>query len=299
MGVAAHSGVNYQAAIAQNPLLVQGAVITKAVISGNGSFSIQLQATMNIVYSYGGAMMFANFMAEMRRPKDFIKGMYLAQLLIFFIYLMYGLFMYAYQGQFVVNPANQGINPYGWQTALNIISLVSALIAAALYGNVGIKVLYNGFLKQIFTSLPELETKKGRIVWTFLVIIYWAFAYVVASAIPQFSTLVSLVGALCILQFTYTFPPLVKIGLDMHVGAMKADGPYDPVTRQTNRLDTWHQRSRWTRGFADKWLSNSLNFIYFLASLTTAVLGIYASIVNLIAAYANGTNPAFSCNANI
>lgn len=38
---------------------------------------------MQIVYSYGGAMMFVNFMAEMRRPFDFIKGMALAQIVIF------------------------------------------------------------------------------------------------------------------------------------------------------------------------------------------------------------------------
>lgn len=35
-------------------------------------------------------MIFPELMAEMRRPRDFIKGMALAQLLIFVVYLVYG-----------------------------------------------------------------------------------------------------------------------------------------------------------------------------------------------------------------
>ena len=298
MGVVAHSSPNYTAAFSQNKVPM-GPVITQTVISGKQNFSLQLQATMNIVYSYGGAMMFVNFMAEMRRPKDFIKGMALAQLLIFTVYLLYGLFVYAYQGQFVINPANQGVNPYGWQTALNVISLASGLIAAGLYGNVGIKVVYKGFLKYIFKELPELETGRGRLVWTILVIVYWGVAYVVASAIPQFSTLTALVSSICILQFSYTFPPLIRIGLDMHLGAIKGDGLYDPITRRTNRIDTWWQTSRWIRGFKDRWHANCAHFVLFLASLTTAALGMYASVQLLIQAYAGGTNGAFNCKANI
>ena len=30
---------------------------------------------MNMVFAYGGAMIFPEFMAEMRRPMDFWKGM--------------------------------------------------------------------------------------------------------------------------------------------------------------------------------------------------------------------------------
>lgn len=44
---------------------------------------------MQIVYSYGGAMMFVNFLAEMRRPFDFWKGMICAQLVIFVWYVSY------------------------------------------------------------------------------------------------------------------------------------------------------------------------------------------------------------------
>jgi len=42
-------------------------------------------------------------MAEMRRPMDFLKSMALAQLFITVVYMFFGLFVYSYQGQFVVN----------------------------------------------------------------------------------------------------------------------------------------------------------------------------------------------------
>ena len=75
---------------------------------------------MQAVYSYGGAMLFVEFMAEMRRPFDFWKGMVLAQAFIYVVYMFFGLFVYSYQGQYVLNPANQGIGNYALQTATNV-----------------------------------------------------------------------------------------------------------------------------------------------------------------------------------
>ncbi|CAH2353035.1 hypothetical protein CLIB1423_09S01354 [[Candida] railenensis] len=271
-------------------------VVTQAVISGAGStsFQNQLSACMNIVYAYGGAMVFIEFMSEMKRPRDFIKGMACAQLFIFTCYLLFGLIVYHYQGQFVVNPANQGISHYGWQTATNIISLLSAIIAGGLYGNVGIKVFYTSFIQKIMNA-PDLHTKKGRVVWTILVILYWGLAFVVASAIPEFSYLTSLVGSVCILQFTYTFPPIMQFGLDLQIAAMQGDGPYDPVNKVANRVDSWKNLSRWVRAYKVNWLRNTFHIMFFLASLATAGLGIYTSGEEFASSFADGVTTSFTC----
>lgn len=311
MGMVAHSPPNYVAAAGTSLVGVNGnaPVVTHAVISGaGGNFKAQLNATMNIVYAYGGAMVFIEFMAEMKRPMDFIKGMAMAQSLIFTCYLLYGLFVYAYQGQYVVNPANQGVSVYGWQTALNIISLLSALIAAGLYGNVGIKVVYNTFVRKVFHG-PDLNSKKaamtvpgiglelnvGRVIWIPTVVVYWGIAYVVATAIPNFSALTGLVGAVCILQFTYTFPPIMKFGLDFQLSAMKADGPYDPVTKQSNRIDTWKDASRWIRAYRDRWALHTFHILFFLASAATAALGIFSSAELLASSFKTTTLTSFTC----
>jgi hypothetical protein len=80
-------------------------------------------------------------MAEMKRPKDFLTAMWFAQAFIYFWYMFYGLFLYGYQGQYVVNPSYLGIGSYGLQTTGNVFAMVSAVIAAALYGNIGVKGL--------------------------------------------------------------------------------------------------------------------------------------------------------------
>lgn len=53
-------------------------------------------------------MIFPEIMAEMRRPRDFIKGMAVAQILIITVYLLYGCFVYSYQGQYTLSVAYQG-----------------------------------------------------------------------------------------------------------------------------------------------------------------------------------------------
>jgi hypothetical protein len=54
-------------------------------------------------------------------------------------YVTFGMVVYGFQGQFSFNPAMQGLSPCNWQTAVNIIFLFAGLIAACLYGNIGVK----------------------------------------------------------------------------------------------------------------------------------------------------------------
>lgn len=131
----------------------------------------------------------------------------IADVFIWFCYMFFGLFVYSYQGQYAYNPVMQGLSPYAWQTATNIMNIVTGLIAAALYGNVGLKVVYVEILQELCHA-PPLTTKAGKILWVVLIPLYWAIAFVVCAAIPQFSYISGLVGAVCILQFTYTVSSL-------------------------------------------------------------------------------------------
>lgn len=47
------------------------------------------------VFSYGGAMIFTEFMAEMRRPRDFWKAAFFSQLFCYLMYMFFGLFCYS------------------------------------------------------------------------------------------------------------------------------------------------------------------------------------------------------------
>lgn len=96
MGVAAHSPPLYSAAAASagysvNPALVTAnaagvfpAVTHSAGLPDPANFGASVNGLMQAVYAYGGAMLFTEFMSEMKRPYDFLKGMWGAQ---FFIYI--------------------------------------------------------------------------------------------------------------------------------------------------------------------------------------------------------------------
>ncbi|MCJ1341661.1 hypothetical protein MMC09_006957 [Bachmanniomyces sp. S44760] len=292
MGVAANSPPNYAAALAQNEA-VQGPIIHYAGVPDSVPFSGQVVGLMQAVYSYGGAMLFVEFMSEMKRPWDFWKGMLCAQTFIFVVYLFFGIFVYAYQGQFVIITVNQGLSPFSWQTVTNIIGLISSLIAAALYGNIGIKIIYANILQEFF-KFPSLQSKRGKILFGATVPIYWSLAFIVCSAIPNMTNFSGLIAAACILQFSYTFPPMLMMGFMIKKAAILPEETFDPQTGELHRVDGGMKR--WARGAKKHIFLNTWNLVFFLGSAATAVLGIYSAVTGLITTFA--TNPAivsFSC----
>ena len=99
---------------------------------------------------------------------------------------------------------------------------------------------------------------KGRIIFGSTVIIYWFIAWIIAVGVPSLSALITLVGSAFILQFTYTFPPILCCGFWMQYDAMKGDNPWVPgMEPGTNRIDTWKDKSRWARGFRKYWYAKA------------------------------------------
>jgi len=97
------------------------------------------------------------------------------------------------------------------------------------------------------------------------------------------------------MQFTYTFPPIMRFGYDVITDAMAADQPYVQGNGLQSRVDTWRQWSRWKRVcfiltvdkfllayifcslkqglFGGRWYFKLFNLIIFLGGLVTACLG--------------------------
>ncbi|TEY71225.1 hypothetical protein BOTCAL_0098g00140 [Botryotinia calthae] len=300
MGVVANSPPNYATieasfgdAFGPGKVQLYAGTPPPGKATGGDGFIGSLNGLNQAVYSYGGAMLFVAFLAEMRHPMDFWKGLICADLFIYFVYMFFGIFVYSYQGQYSYNPVIQGLSPYNWQTAANIMNLITGLIAAVLYGNIGIKVAYIEVFQGLLKA-PPLTTKSGKILWVAMVPLYWAIAFVVCAAIPQFSYISGLVGALFILQFTYTFPAILGFGYQIQKDAMLPEESFDPSTGTYSYVDRGVRR--WIRGFKVNWLFNIFNFIYFLGALTTAALGIYTSCLGLMSAFDGASSAtSFGC----
>ena len=161
-----------------------------------------------------------------------------------------------------------------------MMTLVSAIIAAGLYSNIGIKVLYNNIIFDFF-KVP-ITSRAGRIMYAILVPIWWAIAYVIGAAIPDFFGLVSIISAFALLPMTYTLPALFALGYDIQRYAMRphlGEG-FDPTTGTIVRHGGTLQR--WTRGFfsggAVQVTVNSWHVLYVFGTLVTCGLGMYSSI---------------------
>lgn len=267
-----------------------------------GTIGDKIGGMNNMVFAWGGATIFCEVMAEMRRPMDFWKGMLCAQSLILVIYLFYGLFVYSYNGQFCYVTANQAIGSKALQNAGNVLNIISGIIAMVLYGNVGIKVIYQGFLVADF-GFPSLTSRKGTFMWGGFVIVYWAIAYILGTAIPSIGALVSIIGAFCILNFSYTFPFLFGFCLLCRQDAATAD-EFDLKTLTVVQADSYLRNwSRWKRaigyGGAFRVFVKISLFLLFLASLATCGLCSYSAIVGAIADYATNTAQPFTCNSSV
>ncbi|KAA8575754.1 hypothetical protein EYC84_004858 [Monilinia fructicola] len=283
MGVVANSAPNYATVEASfgdtfgpGPVHRYAGTPPAGKATGGDGFVGSLNGLNQAVYSYGGAMLFVAFLAEMRHPMDFWKGLLCADLFIYFVYMFFGIFVYSYQGQFSYNPVIQGLSPYNWQTAANIMNLITGLIAAVLYGNIGIKVAYVDVFQGILKA-PPLTSKPGKLLWIAMVPFYWAIAFVVLRCHPAI-----------FLHFRPCGSPLYS---SIHIHIPCYSRSFDPQTGTYNYIDRGVKR--WIRGFKVNWLFNIFNFLYFLGALTTAALGIYSSCLGLISAF-DGSSAATS-----
>ncbi|KAI2637461.1 transmembrane amino acid transporter protein-domain-containing protein [Xylaria nigripes] len=307
MGAAAHNPPNFSiatlgsvgSAIDPTSIKPDANGVYPAIVTFAGLPTKNLVGSINGLLSgvlaFAGLQLFIEFMAEMRRPHDFLKGMFIAQAVIYTVYLVYGCFMYFYQGQYTFNPAYLGVSNYGWQTAGNTLTLLSGLIASALYGNIGIKVFYNNVLVDIFRA-PLITSSGGKIFYAALVPVWWSMAFVIAAAIPAYVYFVGIISAAALLNLSYTIPPWLALGYDIRKATM---GEFDPAVGRTSRGLTGLKRyiqGFWCGGIWQVSI-NIWNVLYFLASLSLSGLGLYASIKGFIEAFEIPQVTSFTCQS--
>ncbi|KAJ5176700.1 amino acid transporter [Penicillium canariense] len=312
MGGAAHSDPNYSAhnqaagasfgdgsSVQPNPLTgAWPAVHTSGGLPDPSNFIGTVSGAMQAVFAYGGSMIFPEFMAEMKRPRDFLTAMWAAQAFIYVTYMLYGLFIYGYQGQYTVNPAYLGVSKYGLQTAGNVMAMVTGLIAGGLYGNIGVKVIYNNIFVEMFHA-PPLTHRAGKFLWVAIIPVYWGIAFILAASIPSFGGLTAVVAAFCILHFTYSFPPMLATLFWIKEAALQEGEGFDPATGNTIRHDSGIKRLvRGCMSLKPKILMMSVfNVFYFLGALALAGLGAYSAIEVLKDAYKGKVSTAFTCHS--
>lgn len=156
-------------------------------------------------------------------------------------------------------------------------------------------VVYNNIFVEFFKA-PPLSIKAGKYWWIAVTPIYWSIAYVIGAAIPDFAGFTSIVAAACILQFTYSIPPLLHVGFNTMRNAASSETGFDPSTGQVAVQD--RGISRWIRGFfGRRWYLNVFNVLYGLGALAMCGLGCWVAVENMILIYSVPQLNAFGCTS--
>jgi len=216
-------------------------------------------------------------MAEMKDPREFRVSFLWGMVVVITLYLSFGLGMYAIQGVYSANPANQGLTPFAPQTALNIVTVLTLVISGFLYANCGCKIIYANILVDLFHA-PPLNSRKGAMWWVITTFFFWWSAFVLAEVVPQFSAFTGIVSSIVMMQFSYILPAFMNV---MHEWA--EDGEK-------------HGASSWVSYMTRLWYQKIWDIVLILASLTLSGMGAWGSVETLISALNTGSTSIFGCN---
>lgn len=330
MGFIAHSPPNYESAAAAYGFTAPYGPVHTPATSGK-DLPTQVNGAMNMVFGWSGLMIFIEFMNEMRRPYEFVKSFCFAEALVFVVYIMYGSYVYGFQGQYTLPVAFQGVSNYTWQSIGNGLSLWTYNMASTTYLNIAVKVVYWFLFEEVWRG-PDLMSGRGFVYWAILQTCAWWISFIIGTAIPQVQTIQGLVAAAFLLQFSYSWPPLMQLAYDVHADASRMDDVYSPeltlgagrgykagsvveggpgmgavgavgergTKGRVRRYDTWHSPARWRRGLLSGrvWFKG-VNLVYFLAALATSGLGIYGSALSIQDTFQTSQATSFGCAAPV
>ncbi|KAF4461758.1 Transmembrane amino acid transporter [Fusarium albosuccineum] len=221
-------------------------------IVAHPSFTEAMSAISTLVFTYAGTPAFFNIVAEMRDPRLYTRALTVCQVSVTIVYIIVGIIVYYFCGSYVASPALGSAGPTIKKVGYGIA--LPGLMASA-----------------ILLSHPHsvrLGTSYRRV--CLVIVSVSLVAYLIASAIPVFGGLVSLIGAL--LGTFLAFQPMGCMWLYDHW--------------KDERTVRWHLMVGWS--------------VFVIVSGTFLMIaGTYSSIVGIIDSYkADGGSAAWSCADN-
>ncbi|KAM5349168.1 hypothetical protein ACJ41O_008991 [Fusarium nematophilum] len=239
-------------------------------IVNHPSFTEAISAISSLVFAYAGTPGFFSIAAEMKEPRHYTRALMVCQGGVTITYIVIGCVVYIYCGSYVASPALGSAGPL----------IKKICYGLALPGLLATTTLVLHFAAK-YTFVRILRGSKHLAANTF---VHWGtwlgctfgtaiIAYLIASGIPVFGGLVSLVGAL--LGTLMSFQPMGCMWL------------YD----------------NWSRGRRDPslgWYLMVAWSVFVIVSGTFLMIGgTYGSIVGIIDSYKeSGGSSAWSCADN-
>lgn len=226
-----------------------------------------MAAINSFVFAYGGTPAFFAIISEMRNPAQYNKAMMTCQGVMTGIYLLVGIVVYYFCGSYVASPALGSAGPLLKRVCYGL-ALPGLIVSTCLVVHYPSKYV---FVRALRGSKHLISNSSVHwITWLSCTMGVTIVGYIIASAVPNFGSLISLVGAL--LSTLMSFQPMGVMWL----------------------WDNWKEPRgvRWTTGAC--W-----SVFVILIGTFIMVAGSYSAIVGIIHDYnSSGTTSAWSCADN-
>ncbi|KAH8658475.1 transmembrane amino acid transporter protein-domain-containing protein [Xylariales sp. PMI_506] len=221
----------------------------------------------NIIFAYSFALCQFSFMDEMHTPQDFSKSIVALGAIEIVIYTLTGALIYVFVGQDVQSPALLSAG-----TTVSKVAFGLALPVIFISGSINTTVVARYIHGRVFehSIIRYINTKMGWITWLVLITIITLIAWVLAEAIPFFSDLLSIASCLFVSGFTFYFPAAFWFKL--------------------LKQGHWYERKNIVQSI--------VNGVVFIIGIVVLGVGTYASIMDIINQYRDGTvSGAFTCSS--
>ncbi|CAH0046100.1 unnamed protein product [Clonostachys solani] len=239
-------------------------------IIGSPNFVDGISAVSSHIFAFAGTPAFFSIAAEMREPKHYTRSLLTCQTIVTVTYITIGTVVYYYCGSYVASPALGSAGAIMKKVCYGL-ALPGLIVTTMIVTHVPAKYLFLRLLR----GTPHLNSNS---------LVHWGtwlgctggvtlIAYIIASAIPIFGNLVSLIGAL--LGTLMCFQPYGCMWL------------YDNWSAGKNNRTT-----RWT-------LMVVWSVFMIVIGTFLMIAGTYGSVMAIIESYqASGGSSAWSCADN-
>lgn len=232
------------------------------------TFAQAWAASIAIYASSSNTCGYVPVMSEMRQPQDFFRSLYISSAFVNGAYLSLAMVMYAYAGQWVTSPALGSAGP-----TIKIAAYAVALPGLVAVGMICVHVPAKTLFVRILRNTHHLteNTKTHWIVWFCCTITCGFVGWLLAVAIPFYTSLVSLIGSMGFGPLGVVLPPILWFSLNTNA-----------------RTGTAREQAMW-------WAHLGM----FILGLFLSIGGTYANISNIIDQFKAGKiGTAFSCADN-
>lgn len=168
------------------------------------TFVSAVNAFLNISYTFIGQITLPSFIAEMKEPRDFWKAVTAVTVAEIITFSLVGSIVYVYTGnQYMTSPAFGSLSNDIYKKVSFSFMVPTLIFLGVLYASVSARFVFFRIFDN--TRHKGNHTVVGWASWAAILAVLWTLAFIIASVIPFFNDLLSIMSSLFDSFFGFIF----------------------------------------------------------------------------------------------